>query len=136
MTKDFGEYVRQIRLDKNLSLADVEDQSLRSISRGYVNQIENGQISPKSISLEKLKALADGLGVIVDELVSRAFERKEREFQSRDEILVETFGGRDLSADDWREIEAVVKTMIELKRSRRTDDLDVPITADTIFGKG
>lgn len=73
-SEPLGDFVRRIRREKKLSLADVSKQSARKgqqrIAASYVCRIEN---EPKrKVSTERLKALADGLGVPVDELLARS----------------------------------------------------------------
>ena len=64
--EDLADYVRRIRKEKGLSLKDVEEQSGRRISKGYISQIENRYyINP---TRDKLIALALGLGVTEDEI--------------------------------------------------------------------
>lgn len=68
-----AEYVKRVRLDKRLSLADVERNSRRSgpgISNAYVSQIENGQMTNPTI--DALIGLAKGLEVSEDELFAVA----------------------------------------------------------------
>ncbi len=61
----FGLKIRQLRLDKKLSLSEVADKSNLSIS--YLNEIEKGKKYPKT---EKIMALAEALQVDYDYLVS------------------------------------------------------------------
>jgi len=69
-----SDYVRRIRTQKHLSCADVEKQSAlfgKRIAGSYVNRIENDPtLNPTAVAL---KALANGLGVPVPELMARAF---------------------------------------------------------------
>src|SRR6266545_4158019 len=72
-----AEFVRRIMHEKNIKASDIERRSKRGgrkgITRGYVIQIKNGQsLNP---SKDKLQALADGLGVDISELLSRALGR-------------------------------------------------------------
>jgi transcriptional regulator with XRE-family HTH domain len=79
------DFVRRIRREKNLSLSEVSDRSARygnRISASYVNRIEN---DPKRrITSDRLKALAYGLDVPMDELlvyvvgITRRDEAEER----------------------------------------------------------
>lgn len=72
-TEDFGDFIRRIRRQKNLSCADVSRQSARfgkRIAGSYVNRIENNFILRPSA--DRLIALAHGLGVPVEELLARA----------------------------------------------------------------
>ena len=72
-TERLGDFIRRIRTEKNLSCADVSRRSLRfgkPIAGSYVNRIENDpKLRP---SADRLKALADGLGVPADELLARS----------------------------------------------------------------
>ena len=69
-----NDYVRRIRKEKHLSCADVSNQSARygkRISGSYINRIENEPtLKPTA---DRLRALANGLGVPVFELMARAF---------------------------------------------------------------
>jgi transcriptional regulator with XRE-family HTH domain len=71
----FGDYVRRIRTAKRLSCADVERRSARfgkPIAGSYVNRIENDpRLNP---SVDRLKALAYGLDVPVDEVLAQAIQ--------------------------------------------------------------
>ena len=57
---NLADYVRRIMLDKGLNAQDVERRSNKRITRGYVSKILSG--AQKNLSVEKLEALADGLG--------------------------------------------------------------------------
>jgi XRE family transcriptional regulator, fatty acid utilization regulator len=61
----FGLKLKQLRLDRNLSLAELAGKS--ALSASYLNEIENGKKYPKS---DKIAALADALNVGYDKLVS------------------------------------------------------------------
>ena len=69
----FGKFIRRIRNEKRLSLTDVSKQSAlcgMHISASYINRIErNPKLNP---SAHSLKALALGLGVPVEEVLTRA----------------------------------------------------------------
>ena len=83
----FGDYVRRIRTEKRLSCADVERQSARfgkPIAGSYVNRIENNpSLRP---SVDRLKALAYGLDVPVEELLARAIRFVPLSENSPDEL--------------------------------------------------
>lgn len=83
-----ADYVRRIRLEKDLSLLDVYRQSGRRIAGSYVSRIENGLA--KNPSPEKLVALAKGLGVSEDELfaIARGKSLTDEEFEKSDFALV------------------------------------------------
>lgn len=63
---DLGRYVRRIMKAKGLTQKDVQQKSGGRITDGYVASILTGRASNPSV--DKIKALADGLGVDVDEL--------------------------------------------------------------------
>lgn len=60
-----GERVRAIRLDANLTLAEVAERA--ELARSTLSKIENGRTSP---TFEVLQKLAAGLGVAMDELLT------------------------------------------------------------------
>jgi transcriptional regulator with XRE-family HTH domain len=65
-SKDISEYVRQVMKLKGLTQKDVQRMSGGRITDGYVASITAGRA--KNLSVDKLKALADGLGVDADVL--------------------------------------------------------------------
>jgi transcriptional regulator with XRE-family HTH domain len=65
-----ADYVRRIRFEKNLSLANVSARSRGQIGKTHINRIENGTVT--RVSLSKLRALALGLAVPVDEVLAVA----------------------------------------------------------------
>jgi transcriptional regulator with XRE-family HTH domain len=117
MNDSLAEFVRNTRLEKNLSAGDVERASGGRISASYISRIENGQIS--NVSPEKLIALAAGLDVIVEKLYRIASGLKAEAPKERTEMMAEAFDGQSLSKADWQEIEAVVKAMVDLKKKRK-----------------
>lgn len=71
--ESLGDFVLRIRTEKHLSLADVSKRSARfgkRITASYINRIENGLT--RNASANRLKALANGLGVPVEEVLARA----------------------------------------------------------------
>lgn len=66
ITKNLNEYVRRVMKLKGLTLKDVQRLSGERITDAYVASISIGRASNPSV--DKLKALADGLGVDVNEL--------------------------------------------------------------------
>ena len=63
-------YVRRTRLEKNLSLSSVSARSRGQIGKTHINRIENGIVT--RVSLSKLRALALGLSVPVEEILAVA----------------------------------------------------------------
>ena len=85
-TEDLRQYVKRTLKLKRLSLRDVQRQSGGSITQGYVGAIIKGTNS--NLTVDKLKALALGLGVDEDEifLVARgAQQHGERRAQLSDQ---------------------------------------------------
>ena len=68
-----GDFVRRARWEKNLSCEDVSKRSARfgpRIAASYINRIENEPTRRPTV--DRLKALAYGLGIPVEELLARA----------------------------------------------------------------
>ena len=63
---ELGEYVKRVMKLKGLTQKDVQRMSGGRITDGYVASITTGRA--KNLSVDKLRALADGLGVDTDEL--------------------------------------------------------------------
>ena len=61
-----GEYVKRVMKLKGLTQKDVQRMSGKRITDGYVASITTGRAT--NLSVDKLIALADGLGVDADEL--------------------------------------------------------------------
>ncbi len=59
--ESFGEFITRVLHEKKLSLSDVERRTHRAISDSYLSYII--QNKGKNLTLRKLKALAQGLGV-------------------------------------------------------------------------
>lgn len=68
--ESLADYVRRVRNEKRLSLADVSLRAGRRIGRTHINRIENGEAT--GVSVEKLRALAKGLGVPEEEVFTIA----------------------------------------------------------------
>ena len=84
-----GDFVRRIRNEKRLSLADVSSQSARfgpRISASYINRIETDPTRNPTAAI--LKSLAHGLGVPVPELLAYAIRPINR--AEADEIALVT----------------------------------------------
>jgi transcriptional regulator with XRE-family HTH domain len=67
----FGLKVRQLRLEKGLSFAQLSKQT--GLSASYLNEIEKGKKYPK---IEKINTLADAFEVSFDDLVSLQLSKK------------------------------------------------------------
>ncbi|MBM3329568.1 MAG: helix-turn-helix transcriptional regulator [Calditrichaeota bacterium] len=66
----FGERLRQLRRDKGLSQAELADRA--GINRSYLSVLENEHSSP---TMDVVERLAQGLGVVIWDLISVADER-------------------------------------------------------------
>src|SRR5690348_5719537 len=69
--QSLGERVKQLRLDRGLTLAQVGQAG--SVSTSTLSKIENDRLSP---TFETLIALARGLGVSVEQLFAESSERE------------------------------------------------------------
>lgn len=94
-----GEFVRRTMNEKRLSSYEVSERSGRSISPSSVNKIINGDV--KSNTIEKLKALAKGLGVSEDSIFDAA--RGKAPAESELDILFEFFEGDRGKAEQLRD---------------------------------
>jgi transcriptional regulator with XRE-family HTH domain len=70
--EDLADYVKRARHENGLSQRDVEAKSSGGISKGYIGQIENREVLGLSVTPQKLRALAKGLGVSEDEIFAVA----------------------------------------------------------------
>lgn len=68
--ESLAEYVQRVRNEKSLSLMDVSRRSGGLIANAHISRIENGLV--KSAGVEKLRALAKGLGVSEEEIFAVA----------------------------------------------------------------
>jgi transcriptional regulator with XRE-family HTH domain len=78
-------YVRRIRHEKRLSLRDVSLRSGGRIGNSHISRIENGEAS--GVSVEKLRALAKGLGVAEEELFNVARGKKRDPIAESNKLL-------------------------------------------------
>ena len=76
-----GEYVKWVMKLKGLTQKDVQRLAGGRITDGYVASITTGRAG--NLSVEKLKALADGLGVDLDDLFHVASGRPEKVDESK-----------------------------------------------------
>jgi transcriptional regulator with XRE-family HTH domain len=101
-----GDFVGRTRKLKNLSLADVSNQSAnfgKRIAASYVSRIENNLQRPTP---DRLTALANGLGVPVQELLARAAGLAPSDASSDELHLVTRF--RELSPERKRDVLEIV----------------------------
>ncbi|HJP93496.1 MAG TPA: helix-turn-helix transcriptional regulator [Pyrinomonadaceae bacterium] len=115
-----GDFVRRIRNEKGLSLTDVSRQSALfglAISGSYINRIER---NPKlRVTLDRLIALAHGLGIPVDELLAHAVSKMSRD--ERDELgLVTRF--RELSSQRKSDVWTIIQLWHSEDASKESRD--------------
>jgi transcriptional regulator with XRE-family HTH domain len=96
--ESLADFVRRARIDKRLSLGDVERLSGRQISDSYVSRIENGDLF--NPSTKKLRALARGLQISEDILFSIARGRSVSDPTEMENRLLTMF--RQMP-DHWKE---------------------------------
>ncbi|MCB9758163.1 MAG: helix-turn-helix domain-containing protein [Candidatus Omnitrophica bacterium] len=70
MGRIFGEYLKQLRLDRKLTLREVEEKA--QISNAYLSQVERGERSTPTMKI--LDRLAEVYGVSVSTLNEKALE--------------------------------------------------------------
>ena len=103
-SETLADFVRRVRKEKLLSLMDVSKQSALfgpPIAGSYVNRIERN--SKRRPTAGRLKALAYGLGVPVEELLARAADLIPCDGQASDELgLLTRF--RKLSPERQRDV--------------------------------
>lgn len=111
-------FVKKVRKEKGLSTTDVEVRSGKSITDGYISQIENLYI--KNVSPEKLSALAKGLGVSEEEVFAIARGKNPNKNTVIDERFERlSLGFRRLKGERRRDAEAYLKAL-----ERAIEDLD------------
>jgi len=119
----FGLKIRQLRLDKKLSLSEVAEKSGLSIS--YLNEIEKGKKYPKT---EKIMALSDALNIDYDSLVSLKLSKQLEPIAELlnsnilTELPLEIFGVEpadfiELMSEAPAKISAFISTIIEISRN-------------------
>jgi transcriptional regulator with XRE-family HTH domain len=106
-SEGFADFVRRTRKLKNLSLADVSNQSAnfgKRISASYINRIENNLT--RRPTADRLAALANGLGIPAPELVARAMGVSPSGKSGDELYLVTRF--RELSPERKSDVLAIV----------------------------
>jgi transcriptional regulator with XRE-family HTH domain len=119
----FGLKLKQLRLDKRMSLTELAQKS--GLSMSYINEIEKGKKYPKS---DKIVALAEAMGVDYDTLVSLKLNKKLEPISELlrsnflTELPFEIFGISpadllELLSDAPTKLSAFISTIIEIGRS-------------------
>jgi transcriptional regulator with XRE-family HTH domain len=122
VTRDLGEYVKWVMKLKGLTQKDVERMSDGRITGAYVGSITTGRAGNPSV--EKIKALAAGLGVDVDELFHVAcglpeeLDSQPKSSHAPDALLIlETVQKAVLSP----EVTEILHEVVSLSPEERTD---------------
>lgn len=117
--ESLADYVRRVRNEKRLSLADVEAQAKRAghgIGRTHINRIENGFIDAEGVTPKRLRALAAGLGVPEDDVFNAArgiSSVSEDDLEDDEEVAALFFNYTKLTEDDKRELRSVLRMLDE-----------------------
>ncbi len=134
-----GLKIKQLRLEKNLSLNDLAEKSSLSVS--YLNEIEKGKKYPKA---EKIAQLAEALGVSYDNLVSLKLSKNLTPIQELiDSNILEMLPldhyGIDLNkfvslmSDASYQLSALVATVIDMAKSTELSQNNFSRTALRIY---
>jgi transcriptional regulator with XRE-family HTH domain len=118
-------YVRRILKEKGLTLSDVERRAGGEISDSYVAGITSGSV--KNLTLEKLKALAKGLGVSeyrVIEIASGIPHFGDEDFQESDFASLFT-KYKYLSDSDKKEVQVLLNALDNEIERRQTRCVEV-----------
>jgi transcriptional regulator with XRE-family HTH domain len=112
---ELRKYIREVMRQKNLRAIDIEARSDGEIKDSYISDILAGKT--KTISVEKVNALAQGLGVDKVEVFKAASGDKVT-YKSDDpwpgRVLMQTMQ----KIMDTPELTKIVKTLITLKPSK------------------
>ena len=88
--KQLGEYVKWVMKLKGLTQKDVQRLSGWQITDGYVASITTGRAG--NLSVDKLRALADGLGVDLDDLFHVASGRTQKPDEGKNAAEINDHG--------------------------------------------
>lgn len=101
--RTLGQYLASIRVDRNMSLRDVEEATNKQVSNAYLSQIENNKIKKPSPNI--LHALAELYAISFENLMDMAgyisgAKRADTERHGR----IATFAEHNLSAEEETEM--------------------------------
>jgi len=101
-------YVRRILKEKEMTFSDVERRSEKSISDSYVHGISSGNI--RNLSLDKLSALARGLGVTETQLFFAGCGLSLTDLEEFDgsELAYLLYKYRELSVEDRTQLRSLL----------------------------
>jgi transcriptional regulator with XRE-family HTH domain len=130
--ESLADYVRRIRHEKDLSLADVSNRSGGGIGRTHINRIENGEAH--GVSVEKLRALAKGLGVSEEEIFAVARGKSSSgDLQLKELRLLEYYR---LLSEDRQDDVLLYLEMLSGRRSAMGRAKDAKLPISSIFSQG
>ena len=124
-------YVRRILKEKDLTLSDVERRAGGNISDSYVAGITAGTI--RNLTIDKLKALARGLGVAESQILAVASGIP---LQENWDLYESGFAGlfhkyKELSEEDKKEVDAILEMVYrEIERRLTGDGLQQAASGD------
>ena len=119
MGKLFGSYLKKLRLDRKMSLREVEKTA--KISNAYLSQVERGERNIPTLKI--LSRVAKAYGVEVSELTKRAEEefenksRKENEISNPDSEYISR-GYEGLSDEGKKILKEYLQYIMEKERSK------------------
>jgi transcriptional regulator with XRE-family HTH domain len=110
-----GQYLASIRVDRNLSLREVEEATNKQVSNAYLSQIENNKIKKPSPNI--LHALAELYAISFENLMDMAgyisgTKRADTERHGR----IATFAEHNLSAEEETEMLQYLRFMRARKK--------------------
>jgi transcriptional regulator with XRE-family HTH domain len=108
-----ADYVRRVANDRQMTYREVARRS--GVSSPTISDILSGKT--RAVKVETLQALAKGLQVPEDDIFDVARGKKKGNLS---ETRTAFFGaGQELSADDWEEVIAIARCVIDQKSRRR-----------------
>lgn len=115
--RTLGQYLASIRVDRNMSLRDVEEATNKQVSNAYLSQIENNKIKKPSPNI--LHALAELYAISFENLMDMAgyisgTKRADTERHGR----IATFAEHNLSAEEETEMLQYLQFMRMRKKPR------------------
>ena len=116
MTLTLGKYLASIRMDRKMTLREVEEATSRQVSNAYLSQIENDRIGKPSPNI--LHSLADIYAISFESLMERAGYLMPPAHRSNDDVRhgrVATFAEYNLTGDE----ESELLQYLQFIRSRR-----------------
>lgn len=117
--KEFGEYLRKLRKEKNLTIRQIETYS--GVSNSYLSQVENGKKGIPSPSI--LKKLSKALKVDYNLLMIKAghLDENEKIIVEENELLnlikenEVKYKGRPLTEEQREQVEKMLHILLDKK---------------------